>query len=351
MACRWDYGVTSKSFLKTIKVKVANPKNGRSIDARPVDWGPNASTGRTADLSPGLASALGLDTDDVCELAIPTPAGSQLPPANAGIATGVNLQAIDAATFPADMTRKLVVMTTFDNATYWVTNQTGQQDGGQSLLRRVGNNPAEIVVSDSTVFPVQSGDKIPAVVAAELNKAAPKLPDSPAAVAKPATLAAPAAVNPPAPGGDTNAKEFASAKAFVNHDTSHVPGTDGGNLACAWSVNEVTRLAFGKPISTDGGGNGLSTAGLFDVLKARHTKLASASNAGPGTIIIAPTVGANHGHVGIVGSTTGSSSLVYSNSSSAAKFAQNYTIKSFTDRYVGKGLQVLFFNLKADQFT
>ena len=47
-----------------------NPANGRAADARPVDWGPHISTGRVADLSPGLAAALGLQTDDVVRITI-----------------------------------------------------------------------------------------------------------------------------------------------------------------------------------------------------------------------------------------------------------------------------------------
>ena len=40
------------------------------MDAQPVDWGPHISTGRVADLSPGLAKALGLQTDDVVRITI-----------------------------------------------------------------------------------------------------------------------------------------------------------------------------------------------------------------------------------------------------------------------------------------
>jgi hypothetical protein len=84
-----------------------------------------------------------------------------------------------------------------------------------------------------------------------------------------------------------------------------------------------------------------------------HTQLASAGDARPGTIIIAPTKGENHGHVGVVGRAAGSinDTPVFSNSSALRKFAQNYTIGRFTSLYVGKkGLQVLFFALKRDQF-
>src|ERR1051325_8182757 len=69
-ACRWNYNETPKEFLKRALARVENPSNGRSADARPVDWGPNIATGRVADLSPGLAAALGLETDDVVRITI-----------------------------------------------------------------------------------------------------------------------------------------------------------------------------------------------------------------------------------------------------------------------------------------
>jgi N-acetylmuramoyl-L-alanine amidase len=69
-ACRWNYADTSKEFLRRALARVENPANGRTADARPVDWGPHPSTGRVADLSPGLAAALGLNTDDVVRITI-----------------------------------------------------------------------------------------------------------------------------------------------------------------------------------------------------------------------------------------------------------------------------------------
>ena len=69
-ACRWNYDDTPKEFLKRALARVENPSNGRAADGRPVDWGPNIATGRVADLSPGLAKALGLQTDDVVRITI-----------------------------------------------------------------------------------------------------------------------------------------------------------------------------------------------------------------------------------------------------------------------------------------
>jgi hypothetical protein len=84
IACRWNYDVTPRRFLKTVKVQVTNPASGKSALAQPIDWGPAESTGRIADLSPGIARNLGLVTDQECHLLVPLPSDvvSQ-PPAGA----------------------------------------------------------------------------------------------------------------------------------------------------------------------------------------------------------------------------------------------------------------------------
>ena len=64
LACRWDYNVTSRAFLRSTVAFVQSVRTGRVEQARPVDWGPHPRTGRVADLSPGLAAALGLRTDN-----------------------------------------------------------------------------------------------------------------------------------------------------------------------------------------------------------------------------------------------------------------------------------------------
>jgi hypothetical protein len=337
LACRWDYDVTSKDFLRGIKVKVTNPANGRSADARPVDFGPAEFTDRVADLSPGLAHTLGLQTDQVCRVDIPPP--------QTGVAVGVKLKQIDEGVFPSDMIRQLVVMTTSNRSTHWVINQLGTVEGGQTLMRKVGTNPAEIVLSDTTVFPVKPSDKVPEAVAAELNVAVDR--------GAPGTPASPDPA--PGPSADISAKVFAKAQAFVNHSTRDVPGTDHGNLACAWAVNEVVRLALGRPVSADShGNNGLGTGELFSVLKSRHTQISVPK---PGALIISPTPpnGSVHGHVGIIGQNPGGSvgnTQIFSNSSAARKFAQNRTISSWNARYSAQlHLPVLFFELNANQFS
>ncbi|MES2924522.1 MAG: N-acetylmuramoyl-L-alanine amidase [Verrucomicrobiota bacterium] len=70
IACRWDYQVTPASLLRTTEVMVTNTATGISLRARPADWGPHVKTGRIADLSPGLEKALGLKTDDMCDVVL-----------------------------------------------------------------------------------------------------------------------------------------------------------------------------------------------------------------------------------------------------------------------------------------
>ena len=81
LAMRWDYARWPKPLLRNTVVKLTNPANGLHVFARPVDFGPGdgtvidgratPDTGRIADLSPGAATALGLQTDEVvrCEMA------------------------------------------------------------------------------------------------------------------------------------------------------------------------------------------------------------------------------------------------------------------------------------------
>ena len=69
LAMRWDYAQTPRAFLR--KIKVTCIANGIQVEAQPVDWGPHMRTGRVADLSPGLARALKLQTDDRATFIVP----------------------------------------------------------------------------------------------------------------------------------------------------------------------------------------------------------------------------------------------------------------------------------------
>jgi hypothetical protein len=70
VACRWDYDKVSKAALLQTVVQVRSLKTGITLDAFPSDWGPNSNTGRVADLSPGLMSDLGIETDDEVEVTL-----------------------------------------------------------------------------------------------------------------------------------------------------------------------------------------------------------------------------------------------------------------------------------------
>ena len=72
IALRWDYDQFSKEFLRSnVWAKVYAPKTGRVAFAAPADWGPHTSTGRIADISPGLMQQLGIETDDDVEIYFP----------------------------------------------------------------------------------------------------------------------------------------------------------------------------------------------------------------------------------------------------------------------------------------
>jgi hypothetical protein len=74
IACRWDYSRTPRRYLASTLVTVINVRTGVRVQAQPIDWGPHNSTGRVADLSPGLAAQLGVATDSTpCRIEIPLP--------------------------------------------------------------------------------------------------------------------------------------------------------------------------------------------------------------------------------------------------------------------------------------
>ena len=59
---------TSRSWLRKNRVIVT--ANGISREAYAVDWGPNSTTGRIVDMSPGLAAALEVKTDQCVTVTI-----------------------------------------------------------------------------------------------------------------------------------------------------------------------------------------------------------------------------------------------------------------------------------------
>jgi N-acetylmuramoyl-L-alanine amidase len=71
LACRWDYSVTPHAMLLNQTALVRATSTGASLEAFPADWGPHSSTGRIADISPGLMFDLGIETDDEVEIIFP----------------------------------------------------------------------------------------------------------------------------------------------------------------------------------------------------------------------------------------------------------------------------------------
>lgn len=63
-AARFDYSTFSRSELQNMRFEAYNPTTGQTVTGlRPDDWGPGPSTGRAFDVSPGVMSALGAQTD------------------------------------------------------------------------------------------------------------------------------------------------------------------------------------------------------------------------------------------------------------------------------------------------
>jgi hypothetical protein len=142
-----------------------------------------------------------------------------------------------------------------------------------------------------------------------------------------------------------NQREIAihgSAKKHENKlSSADVPGTEGGNLACAWAVNFVVKDGIGQEV-----GGGLSTAVMFEKLAAGRGKEVDLSIARPGSLVISPTEfrpdgSRNTGHVGILGAGAGDQRPIYSNSSNDALWKSNFTVGKWNSYYkVRKGLKV-----------
>lgn len=164
-----------------------------------------------------------------------------------------------------------------------------------------------------------------------------------AQVAEPESETAPSA-EPTGPAPTTQDQENQAITAVAARNagvlaTNRAPGTSGGLLACAWAVNKVVRDATGRSVDSDGG---VSTIRMLDALRNGRGTLVLADQPVPaGAIVISPTQGTAHGHVGIVGK----GGLIYSNSSTLKRWEQNFTITSWRQEYGGKQLEVLFFTV------
>jgi hypothetical protein len=77
IAMRWDYTPNGRTFWRNARIAIRNPSTGATVIVRPVDWGPNTSTGRIVDVSPQAMIDVGLRTDDNVMVAF-APAGTPL---------------------------------------------------------------------------------------------------------------------------------------------------------------------------------------------------------------------------------------------------------------------------------
>lgn len=130
IACRWNYSETPPKYLRGITVTVTNPSNGKSAEAQPIDWGPNVSTGRIADLSPGLADHLGLDTDNQCKVEIPLSAADVQGDSHTLIATPTPL--VDGLPAPSAFAAKLAGIAESEYKNYH-----GIDEGDSPLKERI----------------------------------------------------------------------------------------------------------------------------------------------------------------------------------------------------------------------
>jgi hypothetical protein len=120
----------------------------------------------------------------------------------------------------------------------------------------------------------------------------------------------------------------------VGESTAGVPGTNGGDVACAWVVNDVYKNATGQYITDLTGGSNLSVADTIAAMNANPTAFTQVTRAeaiasGQDYIIASNgVIGSNGSHIGIANGTT-----VWSNSSSKAEISQNYTVDSWNNHF------------------
>lgn len=140
----------------------------------------------------------------------------------------------------------------------------------------------------------------------------------------------------------TDHTAVANALAASVDNFSSASGPDGGNLACCWAVRRLVHKILGRWITRS------DATAIFDVeLQQCYGSTWQEADVAAGGIIISPTQGSNIGHVGLLGpGGTGGSRKIYSNSSGAAQWKQNFTLDSWIARYrVQKHLKVRFYPL------
>lgn len=215
----------------------------------------------------------------------------------------------------------------------YVLAMTSDAESAAQFLVLLPCQGAPILVAAEPAIDELSSLGVPDGTAAELR----------AQVAEPDHARAVGAEPPsPAPATQDQENQAISDEAARDVDvlaTNKAPGTNGGVLACAWAVNKVVHDATGRSVDSDGG---VSTIRMLDALRSgRGTPVLADQPVAAGAIVISPTQGTTHGHVGIVGD----GELIYSNSSALAMWKQNFTIASWKQQYEAKGLEVLFFTV------
>jgi hypothetical protein len=124
----------------------------------------------------------------------------------------------------------------------------------------------------------------------------------------------PCSVQPP-PSGGVAAAIYAAAQAFEGTSTCNVPGTDNGQNACMWAVNQVIYHATGQYVA--GGTNYVPTAvAAFDAGGA--VRIGQSSTV-PGDIVVVTSANGADMHIGIC--MTYGCTDVLSNSSSRCNFS------------------------------
>lgn len=210
------------------------------------------------------------------------------------------------------------------------------------------NEGAEITVNGRRYLIVtQRGEEDSGQLLFEITTRGLELRDSDTAIDVLRETATTTAADVSCGSSDANAHRDLHSQAVEQVDRfSSAAGPDQGNLACVWAVRHIAHQVLGRWITRTNG-----TAVFDQELRACFGHTAQDDEVAAGGIIISPTetVGTrrNIGHVGLLGPHTGNGSrLIYSNSSSAAKWKQNFTLESWIAKYRGaKGLKVRFFPL------
>jgi len=166
-------------------------------------------------------------------------------------------------------------------------------------------------------------------------------PEQPDPQPEPAPDPAPPTPDPQPEARDAGPEIFAEAQKALGESSRS--GPDGGNLACAWFVNKILKRTVGYKVDGDSTSN-MEKDFQAEIAKGKAMKV-SLAEAKPGDIILSPTVWyptRNTGHVGIVGE----NQQIMSNSSSKAKWSQNFTYDSWKAYYqTRKGLEINIYRI------